>query len=85
MMSFAKLAFSHPPPLNLPNDSQCPSCGYFDVTRLDVLEIIWAAIESKRYPQLSVAGTRCKCGRDTVVQGGFTEDDIQDGRHGQEA
>jgi hypothetical protein len=83
-MPFQKLTFGHPPPLGLPNDSQCPTCGYFDITRLDVLDLIWAAINSGGYPQLTVALAKCKCGRDTVVQGNFTTDPIRSGQHGQQ-
>ena len=49
--------------LNLPNDSQCPTCLFFDVTRLDVLDILDTAIRSGgKYKNLTVAWARCKCG-----------------------
>ena len=50
------------PGLNLPNDSQCSSCGFFDTSRQDVVDILWEEQQRdpKRAPSISQA--RCKCG-----------------------
>ncbi len=67
------------PPLNFPDDSQCPKCRLFDTSRLDVLKILADAFEDygKRAPDIRKA--TCRCGLR------FTQGRIEDGRQGMEA
>ena len=47
----------------LPNDSQCPECGYFDITHPDVRRILIDRDQSKRV----LSSAQCKCrDRETI-------------------
>ena len=55
------------PTILFPNDSQCPKCGYFDTSRIDVLDLLKErAIRMGK--EENVTQARCKCGLDVMVQ-----------------